>query len=122
MKNKILLALCLTLLSHFIKAQQHPAQLDKKTISETVSNTCNLLTNYYVFPDKAEMMCTYINQQNKKGAYKGLTNQNQFADQLTTDLKSRYADKHLRIVYDPGLEKDLLNFLKSEQHANEIKQ
>jgi retinol-binding protein 3 len=122
MKNKILLVICVTLIGHSVKGQQNQSQLDKKSILEVIKNTSNVLINNYVFPDKAEKMSYYINQQSKEGKYSELTNPNKLADKLTADLNSQFEDKHLRIVYNPGLEKDILDFVKSEQNANEIKQ
>src|SRR5262245_43625365 len=105
--------------SLFAQNQKPPAVTDP--VREAVlNNTCNALNSYYVYPDKAKLMADHLKQQGEKGSYDSLTDPNDLAARIVRDLRFVYNDKHLRVEYNPSLEKDILKFLSSKKDAGVI--
>lgn len=97
-----------------------PPKIDSLAKTGVVNSICNLLTNSYVFPDKAKVMSNFLKQQNQINTFSSITNPNQFANELQQKLRSVNDDNHLRIEYNPQLEKDILKFLATKKGATSI--
>ena len=97
-----------------------PPKIDSLVKTEVVSSICNSLTNNYVFPDKAKIMSDFLRQQNQNTTFSTITNPNQFANEIQKKLRSVNKDNHLRIEYNPQLEKDILKFLATKKGATAI--
>ncbi|MBL4662415.1 MAG: S41 family peptidase [Flavobacteriaceae bacterium] len=59
------------------------------------------LNRNYVFPKVASKMANKLKENEKKGAYKSITDPFQFADILTRDLQAVSNDLHLRVMFNP---------------------
>ncbi len=59
------------------------------------------LEKYYVFPDKAKSMTSYLRKRNKEKAYATLTDYKAFVDTLAQDLQRVHKDLHLSLSYNP---------------------
>ncbi|HEV7781319.1 MAG TPA: S41 family peptidase [Chitinophagaceae bacterium] len=121
MRNRM----CFLIASFFswnsITAQDHPApKIDVLARNNVIENICEAFTKNYVFPDKAKLICTYIKEQNVEKQYDSLSDPNAFANQLFRDIRSLSNDKHIRIEYDPQLEKDILAYTSSQKEAVRI--
>ncbi|MBS1662352.1 MAG: S41 family peptidase [Bacteroidetes bacterium] len=66
-----------------------------------------VLKHNYVFPDTAAKMAAYLDKEYKRGAYAGIKDPQELADRLWKDLEKAHHDGHLRIMYAPGMAKDL---------------
>lgn len=116
-KFKILLAFLLTGIAAF---SQTKPQIDPAFRKNILRSTGDALNNYYVFPEKGKATSGYINEQYEKGRYDSLNDPKALAGQLTRDIRSVHNDNHIRIEYDPGLEKDILKFLSSKTSAQKV--
>lgn len=100
----------------FLFAQHNESpKIDSLEKTEVLKSICNSLSNYYVFPDKAKVMFDFLKQQNEGNIFSSITNPNQFANEIQKILRSVSKDNHLRIEYNPRLEKDILKFLADKK-------
>ena len=84
-------------------AAETPATaFDSKAQSAIVDEVAKLLTDKYIFPDKAGPAVALIRDNLHKGRYAGL-DRNGFAKRLTDDLQSIAHDKHMRVSLDGPL-------------------
>lgn len=67
----------------------------------TVDTICNRLQSYYIFPDKATIMCGLIQKKLEGGSYNNLKDANEFAKSITKDLQSVNNDKHIVVYFSP---------------------
>lgn len=87
-----------------VHAQEKPNKaLDKAQVMILVDSLRNVLTNYYIFPEKAALMSKYLGDQLKKGAYNNITDPFKLAAKLGSDLKSVHYDSHLHVDFEPAL-------------------
>lgn len=101
-------------------AQQKNIQIDKTTIKQVIQSMDTVIQRNYVYPDKAVFIVKFLNEQHKKGKYTQLTDPGKFANKVTEDIRSIQDDKHVRIEYDPQLEKDIIRFNSSDPDKNKI--
>lgn len=94
--------------------------MDDSVKTEVVNNICNSLIHYYVFLDKAKVMSDFLKQQHQSNIFSSITNPNQFANEIQKTLRSVNNDNHLRIEYNPRLEKDLIKFLSNKKGSAEV--
>lgn len=78
---------------------QQAAPLDAKVRTETVASLIKLLKEKYAYPEIAAKMETELNSRLKRGDYNDLTDGNEFAKELTQDLRAVFDDRHLVISY-----------------------
>jgi Peptidase family S41/N-terminal domain of Peptidase_S41 in eukaryotic IRBP len=76
-------------------------QLDDATRQKAIDAISDRLTDYYVYPDVAAKMVQAIHDHQKHGDYRAITDGNEFADALATDLRAVSHDQHLHVSYDP---------------------
>ncbi len=107
----------LILANQLVFAQGQAPQLSKATIDSAIANVCEALKNNYVYPDKAKQIVDHLFKQQQQGVYKELTKPSTLADQIEKDIRSVANDKHLRVVFDPELEKDIIRFNQSQKTA-----
>ena len=114
--KQLLLAIPIHFLFFTIFAQnQKPLAITDSVRNAVLKNIYHALGSYYVYPDKASLMVAYLKEQDEKGSYRSFGNPNEFAARVARDLRLVYNDKHLRIEYNPSLEKDILKFLASKK-------
>jgi Peptidase family S41/N-terminal domain of Peptidase_S41 in eukaryotic IRBP len=82
-------------------AKPDDIQLDEATRQKTIDAISQKLTEYYVYPDVAAKMVQAIRDHQKRGDYSSITDGNEFADALATDLRAISHDQHLHVSYDP---------------------
>jgi len=104
---KYLVLILISLLSKWLFAQNSSLPLTRTAKTEVVDSLSKSLLKNYVFPDTASKMGNYIERRLKDGMYDQITNPNEFAQKLTTDLRSIYNDVHLSITYDPKMQRRL---------------
>jgi hypothetical protein len=61
------------------------------------------LRKYYIFPDTAGKMLTYLVHEFQTGAYNEIKDPVALADHLFKDLQKAHHDGHLRLNYDPEM-------------------
>jgi hypothetical protein len=79
------------------RAADAPPPLDKKLRSEIIAGTCTELERTYVEADTAKLIANVLRKRHKSGAYDKLTDRNEFAQAVTTDLRSLNGDLHLSL-------------------------
>lgn len=82
---------------------------------ETIKHLSALLRDNYVFPEKVGE----ITESLESGSFDTIADVHKFAASITRLMQVKSGDAHLRLVNDPMLEKDLLEFLQKD-HSNEI--
>ena len=93
----VLIALsCLAFVPH-ARAAEAPPPLDKKLRSDIIEGTCAELERTYVEADTARLIANVLRRRLKSGAYDKLTDRNEFAQAVTTDLRSLNGDLHLSL-------------------------
>ena len=74
-----------------------PPPLDKQLRSQIIDGTCAELERTYVEADTAKLIANVLRRRLKSGAYDKLTDRNEFAQAVTTDLRSLNGDLHLSL-------------------------
>jgi tetratricopeptide (TPR) repeat protein len=72
-------------------------ELTKKERRTVVEKMIPLLKDNYVFPEVGIKMGNHVNTLLKKGAFKAITDREEFAGRLTKELRSISHDKHIRV-------------------------
>jgi hypothetical protein len=111
MKNRaILVALILVILIVKNSKSQDPGQTSSEKFSAKVliDSLNSALFNNYIFPEKSAEISAHLNKQLEKGVYNKLTDPRKFAELIQGDINAVHRDGHLRIHYNPGLQKELL--------------
>jgi len=83
-------------------AQTLAPPFDKVAKQDTVKKIGAVLTDRYVFPDRAAQAKAKIDAAMASGDYDAIADPNEFAQRLTADLQSVTHDKHLRVSYAGG--------------------
>lgn len=113
MIQKSIQAAGLFLCIHIQAAHAQTVPLINDSIRKTViRQTGETLIHNYVYPEKADSMAGYLQQQAEKYP---ITDPYEFAETLTGQLHHIYTDKHLRIVYEPELEADIIKFNRTKK-------
>ncbi len=81
-----------------VKEEFKLTELSKKTIIDSLSQK---LEEFYIRPNAVADIKKKLNENFKKGTYKDISNSNDFANKLSTDLVDFSKDLHFRVVYDP---------------------
>ena len=89
--------IALLLLISLMAAPAWAQVLDKTERQAVVTRAGELLTERYIFPDRAEQAKVRINQALTNGDYETITDPASFAAKLTSDLQSVTHDKHMRV-------------------------
>jgi hypothetical protein len=84
------------------RAQQHEqTSVDAAQREAVVASVVTLLQAHYIFPDVAEQCARHIMLRLADGAYDGMTEPYEFAEALTTDLRSISKDGHMNVNLYP---------------------
>jgi hypothetical protein len=103
---KHIISLILVLTSVFAYSQNESAakvgdnlnELNKKEIIDSITKR---LEEFYIRPSSIGYIKKELNENYKKGIYKNISNANQYASKLTTDLIEISKDLHFNVMYDP---------------------
>lgn len=79
--------------------QKVSAQLDGKTIEQTITSAMAVLQQKYVFPSLADSAAGSILTRLRKGQYQGIATGGELAFQLTRELQLLTGDQHLKVTY-----------------------
>ncbi len=101
-------------------AQAQPLQLTTNIKANVIENLSASLLKNYIFSDTAIKMANFLKSHLKNKDYESITNPNEFAQKLTTDLLSVYRDIHLAVNYNPQLENVLKN--TSEINSSQVQE
>ena len=71
--------------------------MDRASIRAAVSELADLMERNYVFPDAARQYADHLRTRAAAGSYDGLSDPQQLADTLESELNGVHADAHLRI-------------------------
>lgn len=119
--KKIFFAIIFMLCGQLLFAQNNqPPQIDGNTRKAILQSICNAINSYYVFPDRAKSISDYIKKQSDAGKYDSLNNPSDFANEVVKDIRSIFNDKHLRIEYNPELEKGIIKFISSKRGVDQV--
>lgn len=89
-------------------------------IKNSIKSINTAIKENYVYPDKAQLIANFLNSQYNSGKYDQLTSFNDFAANITANIRSVQNDTHLRIEYNPKLEQDIIRFNNSHENNYEI--
>ena len=84
-----------------VAAQEQDRGLTTQQAKNVIDSIGDRLNRNYVFPEVAKAMSDKLKENEKKGAYKKVTDPIQFADLLTKDLQEVSKDLHLRVTFNP---------------------
>jgi hypothetical protein len=73
--------------------------LNAQMCREVVAAALLRLTQYYVFPDRAEEIEQAIRTRLEQGEYDAIATGKELQDTFTTHVRQVYNDRHLRLVY-----------------------
>lgn len=98
----------LTRLGYAQETLSNPSKtITSKEAKLLIDSLTHALEQYYVFPDKAAIMISYIKDQWKQGAYKNIKDAELLAVQLNKDLQKAHQDGHMWLSYNPKLAREL---------------
>ncbi len=75
--------------------------IDAGTQIKIIQSLAEKLNSYYIFPDLAEQICAYLEQQLAQGKYAEIYNGKLFALALTMDMQEVSQDEHLWVRWHP---------------------
>ncbi len=78
---------------------QPDTEVDAREKNTALSALACEIRDSYVFPDVADRIVKMLEQQQARGAYKGIFSARQFAELLTKQLADISHDRHLRVIY-----------------------
>jgi len=78
-----------------------PASISKEDKSKFIESASKLLNEYYVFPEIAEKIETYLKTKLEQGVYDTISNIMVFTEVMTNDMQSVSHDKHMRVRLEP---------------------
>ena len=77
--------------------------VDRAMRGEAVDRLIAGLNQLYIFPDKAKQMEAVLRQRQQEGRYEGIRDGEQLAQRLTADLQGVLRDRHMEVMFRPGL-------------------
>ena len=89
-----------------VKTGTNLSEINKKKIIDSLTKK---LEEFYIRPNAVGDIKTKLNENYKKGNYKNISNPNQFASAITTDLLDISKDLHFSVLYDEQWVNDQLN-------------
>ena len=119
MSQKAILVFTLLFSIHCF-GQDEQETLDSVKKKALLQNIHKVIANNYVFPDKGTATINNLKKQSDSGKYNLIVNPIDFAAAVTRDIKKIYSDRHIRITYDPKLQKDIVSFTSSKKGANQV--
>ena len=95
------------------------AALTSSGQGEIVQKICTLLENNYVIPDIGKKVSAQLKASHARGEYSGLASAREFAARLDADLAEWSKDKHLGVIYDPDLVRQLKEQTQEDAYLTE---
>ncbi|MBF4515952.1 S41 family peptidase [Flavobacterium sp. ANB] len=107
----LLFSVCIYAQNETLKKEISLNEADKKQILDSLVKQ---LEEFYIKPNAVGDIKKKLNENYKKGIYKNISAQNEFASKLSADLLEISKDLHFRIMYDPQWNEDHLKILDKE--------
>lgn len=105
---KIILLTLLLMVSFRTMAQPNgDAKLTAQMKSEAISALSKLLIENYIFLDSAKKVEELLQRNLKNNVYDNIDDPRKFAETITSDMRSITRDKHLGLMFAPGMAEDL---------------
>jgi hypothetical protein len=86
----------------------HAQTLTSADKAKILADVIQKIEKIYPFPEISEKIIAELNKQISNGYYDGINSPVDFATQVTNSLEEFGSDKHLDLIYNPGLAKALL--------------
>ncbi|MBK9096559.1 MAG: S41 family peptidase [bacterium] len=96
------------LLFIFLSVQIHAQTLTSAEKVKILTDVIQKIEKIYPFPEISEKIIGGLNKQISDRYYDGINSPIDFATQVTNNLETFSSDKHLDLIYNPGLAKALL--------------
>ncbi|MEM0940955.1 MAG: S41 family peptidase [Bacteroidota bacterium] len=75
--------------------------MTKREQKQTIDKVSKLLTKHYILSDEGNEMSKVVQTNLENGKYDTISSKFTFSEQLTSDMRSIFPDKHLALVYKP---------------------
>jgi hypothetical protein len=119
MKFKSLLLVLIFFLTLSLQAQDNGKKMDSKEIKLLVDSVGAALKRWYIYPEKADLISKAIKDKYESGAYDKLQNSGEVANMMQADIRKAHRDGHMRLMYAPRFEKQLISHSDSQQKEGE---
>ena len=73
--------------------------VDEANRNRVIDGAAQLLNQFYVFPDAAEKFSAKLRTEQKRGAYRNITDAETFAIRLSDDLAALSGDRHIAVDF-----------------------
>jgi C-terminal processing protease CtpA/Prc len=103
LKNIFFLLAIVLIQTNTIKAQTIEKNLSQKDKKDLIDSVSVHLKSSYIFIEVAKEMATSIQSELKNGKYDAITDPQEMATILTTDLRKISKDQHLRVEVSQGV-------------------
>ena len=103
----LLTFLCVPFFSSDAADKGQEVILDAATKADVAKSVSKLLVEKYIFLETAEKMQDLVETKLKEGKYDSIKSVDEFARVLTEDLRSVSKDKHIRVVHDPDMVRNI---------------
>ncbi len=94
--------------------------LDGNKIKEIISELCNNIKEFYIFPEIAEKISNFLLTKLEQNSYQNITDPLMFAKVITNDLHEISKDLHFYFEYDSLMAQELLQQLDADQDESKI--
>jgi C-terminal processing protease CtpA/Prc len=92
---------CLPALAQMPDASdQADMQMTPTSRQQLVDKLIKEVDNRYAIPDMAKKVAASLREQQKRGAYDGITSARQLSEELTQEMQATSRDRHLRVMYN----------------------
>jgi hypothetical protein len=82
---------------------QNDIALDQAKRTTVLERLITSLNQYYVFPNKAQIMETELRAREQRGEYAQITSAEEFANSLTKDLQRVTNDRHILVIHSEAM-------------------
>lgn len=120
MTQKVLLVFALLYSTYCLGQDKQDLTLDSVNKKALLQKIYKVIADNYVFPDTGTAMINHLKKQAGIRKYDMIVKPNDFAAAVTRDIKAIYNDRHIRIIYDPKLQKDIVAFISSKKGAEQV--
>jgi tetratricopeptide (TPR) repeat protein len=83
-------------------AQDKAHFISNEEVAAFVEKASELLIDRYVFEEIGEQVAAHIRERHSQGAYNDVTDTDEFANLMTSDMQSISKDKHMRVRLNRG--------------------
>lgn len=100
-KVNLLLAIFLTATVNIFAQEKEDYKVTEQEKRQVIDSIAQFMTDMYVFPDKGKEMGDLVSKNLKEGKYNDIEGPNEFAEQLTNDLRTINNDRHIGVGFMP---------------------